>query len=252
MVAKTKSQPADVVQLEQGEPLAQLYAALAKAQAAAESVGKDARNEHHRYAYASAEAVLIEAALLGEHGLALIPLAASWLQDGEWRTLRRVYRLTHRAGASVELVQDWPYREEKGRPWDKTHAAALTSSLAYQYRDLLRIPRVDQEDDIAGRDDREHQPAPAPEQTPKRPPLAVALREYLGRVDAAKTAEALAALVGERPHGLHRDPDKAAEIEHALALYEERARSALTGESWTVNDDETALLERLNALKGEP
>ena len=58
-----------------------LYAALAGAQAIAGSVAKDARNPHHGYSYASAEAVIQEArTALSSAGLLVVgtKCSTSW------------------------------------------------------------------------------------------------------------------------------------------------------------------------------
>lgn len=140
-----------------------LAAALAQAQARARAVEKDAQNTFHRYAYASAEAILGEAkhALEGT-GLALVPqndsVAASPAAEGQpvsW-VLTRGLLLVHSSGESIYLTTSWPIVPDKGRPLDKAVASARTTSLAYLLRDLLLMPRVAEGEDMdhASRDDR--------------------------------------------------------------------------------------------------
>ena len=145
------------------EPIreANLHAALAAAIMASGDVHKDASNDFHRYRYASAEAVLGEArAALGAHGLSLIPIASrlvaekAELGDEKWidYTLEVTVRLCHSSGEFMDITREWPVIPEKGRPLDKALAGADTTALAYLCRDLLLLPRVEEEVDT--RDDR--------------------------------------------------------------------------------------------------
>ena len=65
------------------------------------------------------------------------------------------------------MTLDWPIIPEKGRPWDKAHAGALTSSLAYFLRDLLLMPRVEEGTDMdsGDRDRKRQQNTTAPAKT---------------------------------------------------------------------------------------
>lgn len=147
------------------EPTANLFAALAKAAAAAGAVGKDAVNAHHRYKYASAESILEEArGPLHANGLALVPLSAAIVSDGQ--VLDLAWLLTHASGERLAVTRQWPVVVGNGRPADKAVAAAATTALAYVLRDLLLLPRVDEEVDR-----REDKPdsRPAPKRAPKGP-----------------------------------------------------------------------------------
>ncbi len=55
-----------------------------------------------------------------------------------------------------------PVLPEKGRPVDKAEATALTYSLGYVLRGLLKIPRTADADDLDQRDDRGRDPTPRP------------------------------------------------------------------------------------------
>lgn len=137
---------------------AELYAALAQAQATAGAVGKSARNEHHKYSYASSEAIIGEARdALSACGLALLCVDASLVslcdvetvdQDGvarrstQWQA-SLAYLLVHSSGGSMPIVSSTPVLPEKGRPLDKALATAKTYDLAYTLRSLLLLPRVD-------------------------------------------------------------------------------------------------------------
>ena len=131
---------------------------LAKAQARVKRVGKDGTNAFHKYKYTSAEA-LIEAAvdLMGEQGIALVQCGWDRIQRPEDPARISVrYILTHASGESWEMPpSSTPVIPEKGRPWDKAEAAALTYSLGYTLRGLLKIPRADADDDVDQRNDSE-------------------------------------------------------------------------------------------------
>jgi hypothetical protein len=151
-----------------------LASALLAAQKALPSVGKDAKNSFHHYAYVSAEA-MIGACRDALHGAGLTVRRAGWKFDGspEGGIVNSTFVLTH--GPTGESVSDeiaWICVPEKGRPIDKAMAGALTSSLGYYLRDLLLVPRED-ESEMDRRDDRTYEPrkgaAPAPARPAPRP-----------------------------------------------------------------------------------
>jgi len=178
-VAPYRPQPQQPLALHQPEtprPSA-LAAALATARDKCKAAHHDRRNTHQNFDYASAESVLRAAGeALDESGLSLVPLEQEMavLQAGSKAvfSLNRRMLLCHSSGESMPLVlKGWPVVEGNGRPLDKAFAIALTTSLAYLYRDLLQMPRVAQSDDLAGRDDsaREEQPE-APKRRKPAPP----------------------------------------------------------------------------------
>jgi len=139
-----------------------LASALLAAQKALPSVGKDAKNSFHHYAYVSAEA-MIGACRDALHGAGLTVRRAGWKYDGspEGGIVNSTFVLTH--GPTGESVSDeiaWICVPEKGRPIDKAMAGALTSSLGYYLRDLLLVPRED-ESEMDRRDDRTYEPRKA-------------------------------------------------------------------------------------------
>ena len=151
-----------------------LASALLAAQRALPSVGKDAKNSFHHYAYTSAEG-MIGACREALHGAGLALRRAGWKFDGtpEGGLVHSQFILTH--GETGEAATDevtWIVVPEKGRPLDKALAGALTSSLGYYLRDLLLVPRED-ESEMDRRDDRTYEPrkaAPAPARSaPTRP-----------------------------------------------------------------------------------
>jgi hypothetical protein len=143
--------PAPVAGHSAGQPVkgsyANLGAALSAAQGMVSGVEKDKKNTFHKYAYASAEALIAEGkAALSKCGLALVPIRVA-IQGGD---LHRQFLLLHSSGESLPLEVVWPIVEEKGRPIDKATSIASTSSLGYLLRDLLLMPRVDEEPDARG------------------------------------------------------------------------------------------------------
>ncbi len=50
----------------------------------------------------------------------------------------------HASGDAYAFEREWPCIVQKGRPLDKAEGGALTTALAYTYRDVLGIPRDDQ------------------------------------------------------------------------------------------------------------
>lgn len=155
---------------------AKLAAALVAAQADAGSVAKDARNEFHRYDYASAEAMIREARdTLSKHGLALLPIGwalrarpdAAKEAKGAVGDVLSGFVLLHSSGEERELAVEWPVVLEKGRPEDKAVAGALTTSLAYLLRGLLLLPREDEEAAPDQRDDRDYDPGPTKQRDPR-------------------------------------------------------------------------------------
>lgn len=145
------------------EVRAKFYTAIAKAQADAVAVQKDAENKFHHYHYASTEAMITEAkSIMPKHGLALRRIsnkimmmlggsAPVEIDQGDTRAkavapppamLLTVWRLSHADGAYEDHSCEWPIVPEKGRPFDKATAAADTATLGYLVRDILMLPRV--------------------------------------------------------------------------------------------------------------
>jgi hypothetical protein len=152
--------------------LKSLAAGLRSAQRAAASVTKDARNSHHGYRYASAEAILAEVKEpLAAHGLALMPTAFRveapsdpLRAAGVAAMLHSKWVLEHVCGETREIECDWFVVPDRGRPIDKALAAARTASLSYLLRDVLQLPRVEEG---TGLDDDSRDP-PVERRGPKR------------------------------------------------------------------------------------
>ena len=150
-------------------PGAALAAALVAAQRAARAVGKVAKNAHHGYRYASSEAIIEEAReALSASGLAFVRVSSevTWeeavtVESAKGKRTQRTgsvvahYSLIHgESGESLACSAVTPCVAESGRPEDKAVAAALTYSLGYMLRDLLLLPRVEEEQ-VDQRDDRD-------------------------------------------------------------------------------------------------
>lgn len=176
-------------------PGGRLAGALAKAQRAVRRVAHDAQMNAGsiKYPYTSSEAV-IEAAKdpLADNGLCLLPLEETL--DGHEESGQHRYELVckflliHESGETFPLLRHWPVCVGPGRPLDKATAAASTLCLSYLLRDLLLMPRVDQADEIAGRDDR-----PATQERPKK---------KAARDDAPKDASELLARLKKKESDL--------------------------------------------------
>ena len=130
----------------------QMAEPILAAQISAQRLGKDSRNEFQNYAYTSAEDIIIEARrCLHENGLALVKNGwfLTWIGDDEDKVLavEAMYLLVHKDGYTASCRTVYPVCPGKGRPQDKAVNASLTTGLAYFLRDLLMIPRCDEEVD---------------------------------------------------------------------------------------------------------
>ncbi len=132
-----------------------LRKALLVAQRAITPVEKDARNDFHKYAYVSSEAMLI-AARLALHDAGLTAERNEWVYDEPTRKVIMYFELVHaESGEARRYPVEWPIVEDRGRPLDKALAGALTTSFNYWLRDLLLVPRKD-DNEVDSRDDRDH------------------------------------------------------------------------------------------------
>ena len=165
MTTKTKPAPAAAP----AHPT--IAGALAAAILDAAAVEKTSRNDFHRYAYASAEAILAEArGALAKHGLVAtwsartldMQRAASIELAGRrgaqtlhiYAILVGVVRVSHaHSDGALDIPVEWPVCLEPGKNADKAVAAAQTSALSYVLRDVLLLPRVAEGEDIQARHD---------------------------------------------------------------------------------------------------
>ena len=158
-----------------------LASALLAAQQALPSVGKDSqfKGGTYGYAYTSSE-TMIAACRAVLHGAGLVLRRAGWTFEGtpDGGIVKSQFVLTHPAsGESITDEVAWVAVPRGQQPIDKAMAGALTASLGYALRDLLLVPRED-ENEMDKQDDSKFQPkraapAPAPRQTQQDAPRAV-------------------------------------------------------------------------------
>ena len=147
----------------------ELQAALARAQAAVGSVGKDGTNTQRGYRYATTEAMIRGSRQhLAAHGLAFL---CSWSQAlpevaagdiGKQHVAARVtidWALAHEAGGQIVGTATMDAIGSPARPPDKAVAAAVTYGLGFVLRGILLLDRADED---------EHAPDRRPEPEPDR------------------------------------------------------------------------------------
>jgi hypothetical protein len=138
-----------------------LASALLAAQQALPSVGKDStfKGSQYSYTYTSSE-TMIDACRSVLHAAGLVLRRAGWKFDGtpEGGVITSQFILSH--PASGEAVTDeaaWVAVPRGQQPIDKAMAGALTASMGYYLRDLLLVPRED-ENEMDRQDDSKFQP----------------------------------------------------------------------------------------------
>lgn len=122
---------------------------LLKAQKEVEAVEKASKNDFGGYKYASAEDMITASReVLHKNGLVVTRNGWRVVNEGDNVPLvEAVYILAHKDGHNVACVTQYPICVGKGRPEDKALNASLTTGLSYFLRDLLLIPRCDEEVD---------------------------------------------------------------------------------------------------------
>ena len=135
------------------------------------SIEKTGRNDFHGYDYVSAETMISDCRpVLHEAGIVMTAGDVELIPCSPDTMIVRVsYRLST-ADDSTEISRDFPAVLSKGRPMDKAVAGALTSCLTYTLRDLLLIPRGDEEG--VGMDDTkrsQREAATGPASAPRQP-----------------------------------------------------------------------------------
>jgi|TARA_Y100000296_G_scaffold37376_1_gene43299 hypothetical protein len=135
--------------------------ALLKAQQDVRAVEKSSENNFQHYKYASAED-MYEASrnVLHKHGICVTRKSLHTKASGqttletdgsttttEAQKMVVVYIVSHKDGHHVECETEYPICVGKGKPSDKALNASMTTCLSYFLRDLLLIPRCDEEVD---------------------------------------------------------------------------------------------------------
>lgn len=225
---------------------AALFAALARAQALAKSVEKDAVNKFHKYGYTSAEGMIAEAKQsLSACDLAVVPVslvvrdptvderpvrdergeAKGDANKGARCVLTAEWLVVHKEGGSLSIACEWPVIPENGRPLDKALAAARTASLNYLLRDLLQLPRVEEGTDLDddSRDRHQHDEVP-PRQVQRQPPPRGVTGDQRERIGALIKVVGLDGDGFLRMFGKPETTERAAEI--IVALEKMRAEKA--------------------------
>ena len=161
------------------KPTTGIWLALLGAQKAIANVKPNAKNTYHNFTYVSSDEMISEARSV-LHQNDLIVFRADFkveFDKGEFGMLVSTFVLSHAPSNEKHESQScWFIQPEKGRPIDKALAGALTSSMGYYLRDLLQVPR--QEEDMNSRDDTRYEPKAkqvthsAPPSAPK--PIAIA------------------------------------------------------------------------------
>jgi hypothetical protein len=147
----TKNGAQQLAELEPAAAGTKVRAALIAAQAAAQAVAKEGRNDWHGYNYATAESVFAEAKMvLAAQGLGLQcvkreigpPIGRD--NDGVAATITKQWKVIHASGEEIVYPEwKWPVVPERGRPFDKAIAAAETVCRHYFTLDLLQISRTE-------------------------------------------------------------------------------------------------------------
>ena len=145
-----------------------LASALCDAQKSLRGLQTDARNDFARYSYVSSDK-MIEAGsrALAAAGLALVTVENQidplTVDSTTILRHRRVFRVLHTSGESVDMEHVWIAERAKGRPWDKAIASSDTTGLSYFLRGLLLVARGDESDDM---DHTQSKPEPKAAHTP--------------------------------------------------------------------------------------
>lgn len=148
-----------------------LWTALLGAQKAIMNVKPNAKNTYHNFTYVSSDEMIAEArSVLHQNDLVVFRTNFEVQFGGsEHGMLVSNFVLMHSpSGEKYESNSCWFIQPEKGRPIDKALAGALTSSMGYYLRDLLQVPR--QEDDMNTRDDTKYEPTKKAVAAPLPPP----------------------------------------------------------------------------------
>lgn len=183
---------------------AALFAALAKAQQQARTVGKDGNNAQGRYKYSTAEAMVRGArAAMADTGLAIL---STWTQEPAdvpqdidigkqfvCATVVEHFVLTHADGGYIQGRAELDAIASRGRSPEKAVAAAATYMHGFVLRHLLNLDRAEEgEHAVDRRNDGDFVPRgrPAPQQRPPNasPEWKAAYAKYQ---DAIKTRRAL-------------------------------------------------------------
>lgn len=149
-----------------------LFAALAKAQQAALTVGKDETNEQARYNYSSAEAMIrASRAAMAQSGLAVV---STWttekpiVKEGDvgnvftCATVTEHWALTHADGGYIQGRAQAEALCSRRTPYQKAVAATATYMHGFVLRHVLNLDRAEEDEHAV---DQAPQPQPHQSQT---------------------------------------------------------------------------------------
>ena len=154
-------------------------------------IAPDGKNAHHNYRYVKAETLIAECReVLHHHGLMLvggdfIVEETALQQDTKTgkvcviRCVRTAQVMCPDTAETLAIRVDWLVASEAGRPIDKACGVASTAGLGYLIRDLLQIPRVDEDQNDDAYDRRQ-----AKVRTPE--PINSAQKDEINRLCKAK------------------------------------------------------------------
>jgi hypothetical protein len=133
-------------------PTPALNKALARATAQCHAIKKrgEVRGKRTSYKFARSEDIIAESRdALSENGLSLLPISSTLMFDDSGRVcgVDRTWSLRHESGESITIGSQWPATSNDWRQPEKAIASSATTCLGYQLRDILLLPRVDEEVD---------------------------------------------------------------------------------------------------------
>ena len=142
------------------KPKRGLNHALLEAQQMCESISMDKTNEFHNYDYTSTNyTIAVAKPVLNACGI-LVRVGETWpelLADGQLQSCAQMHVIHPDSGDEISEACKLLACPGKGRPGDKAQLASKTTMLGYYLRDMLLIPRVDEE--VCARDDTKHEAA---------------------------------------------------------------------------------------------
>lgn len=197
---------------------ADIYTALAQAQADVESVGKDGKNTQRGYKYATTEAMIRGSRQhLAAHGLAFFSTWAQSLPEvaegniGQQHVAARVtihWVLGHASGGQITGTAHMDAIGSPARPPDKAVAAAVTYGLGFVLRGLLLLDRCEED---------EHSPDKRQEPEPDRLWMAYeAKRDALAKARKLTTEQAHTT-IREAAGVTHNGTETDEEVERMIA-----------------------------------
>ena len=199
----------------------ELQGALLSAQKAVSNVGKDSKNSFANYDYTSAEAMITQCRkALHKSGLAFARLR--WEMKGNEFGISVIsqYSLTHaESGETLEMMNEMIVPPNQ-KQLDKAVLAALTTGLNYTLRDMLMIPRCENDQpEVDSMPAPKPLPKPAPKPAPKPQPAPVS--KPVGTDKGLTSALALVFGMKESPADY-----EAALLGHASKKYDRQFKSA--------------------------